>query len=503
MSSTTYADTPVLASISFDEIPHTKRTPGVHMEFNSENAQQGATIQPFTNLVAAQRKSIGLMPALQPVRYTRPEQVAVAFGEGSMIHEMAKTHFKGNPITETWFIALDDDPAGQQASGAFKFGGALAKAGTLFPMIGDERIKVGVDADDTLADIAAKVVTAVNAQSATMVTAAVDGVDDTKVNLTAVHKGEVFNSLELSINYFDGEELPEGLTVEITPMSGGTANPDLVDIWTILGEQQFNVIAQPYTDAANLTALEAELDSRFNAMRANEGVCCTAANMNHSALGALGDSRNNKHISIMACYKSPSPTFKWAAAVAAMTSLHGNIDPARPFQTLALYGILPAPIEYRFIDAENNLLLFDGISTHTVDSGGLCRIQRLITTYKTSPAGATDTAYLDVNTLLTLSYIRFDFRNYIARKYPRHKLASDGNNFGRGQAVMTPKLGRSEAIARFRVWERNGLVEGISQFERDLICVVNPDNPNRLDWRIAPNLVNQFRIGASQCAFIL
>ena len=51
---------------------------------------------------------------------------------------------------------------------------------------------------------------------------------------------------------------------------------------------------------------------------------------------------------------SPTPPYEWAAAVAGIVSYHGNIDPARPFQTLALKGVLPAKQEDRLTLRENN-----------------------------------------------------------------------------------------------------------------------------------------------------
>ena len=82
---------------------------------------------------------------------------------------------------------------------------------------------------------------------------------------------------------------------------------------------------------------------------------------------------------------------------------------------------------------EELLLLRDGISTFTVDPGGMVRIRRLVTTYQVSPNGADDISYLDLTTILTLGYLRYDWRNLVARKYPRHKLAIDGTAFGAGQ----------------------------------------------------------------------
>ena len=91
----------------------------------------------------------------------------------------------------------------------------------------------------------------------------------------------------------------------------------------------------------------------------------------------------------------------------------------------------------------------------------------------------------------------------MANKYPRHKLASDGANFGPGQPVITPKVGRAEAINRFQEWETNGWVEGLDAFKEALIVERNSGDVNRMDWLLRPNLMNQFRIGATKLQFIL
>jgi phage tail sheath gpL-like len=123
--------------------------------------------------------------------------------------------------------------------------------------------------------------------------------------------------------------------------------------------------------------------------------------------------------------------------------------------------------------------------------------------YQTNSLGADDIAYLDANTLFTIMYLRYDFRTQILSRYPRAKLANDGVQIGPGQQVMTPKLGKSEAINIFRGWETLGLVEGIDTFKRDLICVRSTTDPNRLEWILPPDLVNQFRVGAATIQFLL
>ena len=148
-------------------------------------------------------------------------------------------------------------------------------------------------------------------------------------------------------------------------------------------------------------------------------------------------------------------------------------------------------------------MLYDGVSTTTVDADGRIIIERLITTYKTTPIGAADISYLDVNTPLTLGYLRATFRNRFLRKFPRHKLADDGTRYGPGQAVVTPKVAKAECIAIFREWEDAGLVEGIDQFKTDLIVERNANDPNRLDILLPPDLVNQLRVTGVKIGFLL
>ncbi|AXW58918.1 hypothetical protein CJO93_08400 [Ralstonia solanacearum] len=90
-----------------------------------------------------------------------------------------------------------------------------------------------------------------------------------------------------------------------------------------------------------------------------------------------------------------------------------------------------------------------------------------------------------------------------SQKFPRHKLANDGTVFDAGQAVATPSMIRAELIALFRDWEEAGLVEDFDQFKADLQVARSSTDVNRVDVRIPPNLINQFRVFAAQIQFRL
>jgi len=105
--------------------------------------------------------------------------------------------------------------------------------------------------------------------------------------------------------------------------------------------------------------------------------------------------------------------------------------------------------------------------------------------------------------MLTLLYLRFSWRVRIGNRYPRHKLANDGTQFGAGVAVITPQLGKGEALLWFREMELLGLVEGFDQFKRDVVCERNATDPNRLDFLLPPDLINSLIGTAASLQFRL
>lgn len=491
-------------AISFNQVPSAIRVPWAFIEFDNSKAIQGPSLKAYKGLLIGQKLSGGSAAANTPVRVTSKAQGKTLFGAGSMLSGMVDAWLDNNPLTELWCIPVADADAGVAASGELVFTGNASADGTLNLYLAGKKYAIAVTSGNTPENIAAAVEAAVTADSAASFTATQQlDVNDHKVTIAYKHKGLVGNELDIRLNYYEGEALPAGVSCAITGLASGTTNPTLTGAISAMGEVQYDVIGFPYTDATSLTAIETELASRWGPLRQNDGRAFAASNKNLSDLGTLGSSRNSPHLIIIEAYKEPTPIYAKAAALAAVAGYYLNIDPARPLQTLPLTGILPAKQEDRFILSERNILLFDGIATSYVDAGGIVRIERAITTYKTNAVGAEDPSYLDVETLATLSYLRYDFRNTILRKYPRHKLAGDNIRVAPGQAIMTPKLGKAEAVAIFSGWEDLGLVEGIEQFKADLIVERNASDANRLDWYLSPDLVNQLRINGVQIGFLL
>jgi len=489
-------------TISFNQVPSNLRVPLFFAEFDNSRAVQGGALQEYKTLMIGPKLAAGTKAALSaPELITNEDQAKELFGAGSVLADMAAKYLKQTKIIPLYCVAVDDLVAGVKAHGLIAFGGAPTKAGVISFMIGGKNVKIGASTSDTPSTLATALVAAIMADADLVVTAATNA-NAGEVVITAKNKGEQGNEIDLSHSYFTGEELPAGVTVAITSMANGAGNPDLDDVWPVIGEDQYMLFVTPYLDASNLTKVETELTSRFGPIRQNDGYALYAKRGTVGTLSTLGDSRNSQFSTILGM-KGPSSPWQFAAAMAGQIGLAAQNDPARPFQTLVLAEIYAPKKADQFTLEERNTLLFHGIATFFIDAGGYVNLETIITTYKKNAFGSPDISYLYLNTLLTLSYLRFDLKARITSRFPRHKLANDGGRYAPGQAVVTPNSVKAEVIAKFREWEEKALVENFSQFKNDLIVERNKDNPNRLDILMSPDTVNQLIVVGCKIQFIL
>lgn len=492
-------------SISFDSIPSNRRAPGVLAEFNSSRAGSGPALMTYRAAIIGQKTSAGTATANAWVRCSSADEAATLGGPGSMLHRMAKAWFASNKSTELWLGVLDDNAAGVLATKTITITGPATAAGTLSIYIGNDLVSVAVANGDAQNDIVTAIDTAISAVETTRGLPVVCTSATNVVTLTAKNKGVEGQNLPLRLNYQDGESTPAGLTVTVANGTEGVTNPVLTTLIAAAGDTQYHVIAHPYTDATSLTAIEAELVSRFGPLRMIDGIAITSAPGSNSTLGTLGDTRNSPHSIIVGQPgETPlTPPCEFAAEVAAVVAYYGAIDPARPFQTLPLtWSKAPAEADW-FTATERDLLLKDGIATTKVVAGGQVQLERIVTTSQTNAAGGADTSYLDATTLLTLMYFRYSIRAQLLARFPRHKLASDGTRVGSGQAIVTPLIAKGECLAWARDMEDLGLLENFDGFKTDLVVERNGSDVNRLDIILPPDLVNGLVVTAISVQFRL
>lgn len=488
-------------TVPFNQVPGDIRVPLAYVEFDSSGALRGTPVLEWRTLFIGQKLATGTAKPGEAVRITRKGEAARLFGEGSMLASMLDLGKAANQFMETWAIALDDDPDSTEASAPLQVLTAATGSGTISLLIGGYHLQVGVAADDSVEAIASKISNKINATTLLPVTSAGGGAGT--LTLKAKNKGEVGNGIEVLVNYYAGEQLPAGVTLATTPLSGGSGNPDITQALAGFGDEWWKSIVMPYTDGVNMQRLENELLERWGPMRMNDGLAWGAYRGTLAQAADFGNSHNGHLMSCMATNLAPQVPYLWASVYAVVAGTSLALDPARPLQTLVLPGILPPLKSVRWSREECDLLLHDGMATHSVGPGNVVMIQREITMYQKDAYGSPDTSYLDVQTPATLSYIRYGWVQRVQKMFGRHKLGNDGTRYAPGQPIVTPKILTTQALAYFTELEKKGLVENFEQYKSTLVVERNADNPNRLDMLCHPDLINQFRIMANLVQFIV
>ena len=489
-------------AVSFNQVPENALVPFTYVEIDPSRA--GSSGAAFRSLMIGQRLASGTVAAGVPTPVGSAVDARSKFGAGSMLAIMIAAFRRQNPTGQLWGVALDDAAGALVQTHTITVSAAATGAGTISLYIAGRRIPVPISGALAVNAVATAINTAiVNAGGGTAgVLPVTSSVSAAVVTLTA-RNGGASSDTDVRHSYQPDDSLPTGVGLTIAAGTAGQTDPDIADALDVVTDELYNVIAHPYNVAASMAVLESELLARWGPTRSLDGVAFTGYRGTAAAATTYGNGRNSPFSSVMGISTSPTSIVEWAGAIAGAVALSAAADPALPFQTLPLRGVLPASLANRFSFAERETLLSDGMATHTVDRTGVVSLERMVTTYQTAPGGVADTAYRDTNTMFTLSFIKASFHQRFATKFARYKLADDGARFGPGQRVVTPSTARAEAISLFRIWETRGLVENADAFKDALVVERNESDPNRLDFLIPPDLVNQLRVVAATISFTL
>lgn len=489
-------------SISIPQVPVDLRVPGVYAQLDTTNADPNLLQTSLTMLLFGQKLSTGTAAANTPVLVSREEDAIALFGRGSLLHHQFKAVKQNNRTNPLYCFPLDDNVAGVAATGSIAVSGTATAAGTINLYVGGRNVQVPVAVGDVANTVAAAINTAIGAINDLPLTATVS---TNTVTLTARHKGEVGNEIDLRLNYYGlpSEVTPAGLTLTITAMANGATNPVLsTALASLPSTTRYDTLICPYTDTANLNALYAELTTRWNATVMLDGTGFTARRNTFANLVTFGDGRNDEFISCIGFNNSPSPAYLWSAAYAATVTASVNNDPAAPVWGLPLVGILPPPEASRFDPMqEQDILLRNGISTFEVDQGGIVRISRGITFNQETPQGADTIAWLDINRPFTYGAIRKAFVDFAKRRFRGFKIANDGTRISAGQKTHTPSTIEGEYRSLADSLEEAGLVENAEVLKTSIKAIRNPSNPTRVDLLALPNPQDPLLIVAISLGF--
>lgn len=478
-------------------IPNNNLVPGSYTEFDKSAALQGDPAKPHRVLLVGGVPAASAGPKLVPTAVGSEGEVLAKWGK-SVLAGVAWGFFRANRRVRVDAIALPEPSAGQVAAATIEATGTATENGLIVVMINGVRIEVGIASGDATADIHDAIKDAID-------DAVAKGphqlpleatIDSGAVKIAALQKGAIGNENTLSI-----EGAVEGVTLAVADFAGGLGNEDSGDAVAALGDVQYDtiVLGLPEGSWAPWQALMVE---RWGPMVQKDGMLFAAASGTHGSLTTLGDSLNWEYLALVGAGKSPTPSWVWAAQVAAGDTK--DPDTPRPRFGMLLPDCAPPPAGEEFTAEERQLLLEAGVSTYRVTPGGSCIVERLITTYTVDEAtGTPDPVFRNLSTMRNLAYLRWSWNALLERKYPDANIADDGVRVNPGVKVITPSVIRGEAISWFQRMEGAGRVEGFAAFKELLEVWRDADDVERMNVISPPDLVNELVTFATTLAFRL
>ncbi len=495
-------------SIQFSEIPSDNLVPMFMTEFDNTNAAKSGAM-PWKNLVIGQPLSGKSETELKQI--TSDESADALYGAGSQLALMIRAFRKNSKTSELWALPVSDAASSAKASGKITVtvaSEALASSGVVRLMVGGQKVPVNVTAGYSATEVAKAISDALNSDDNLPVTASAA---EAAVTVTAKNAGTCCVGIDIRVNHYQGEELPTGLSLTIEAMKDAGADPKYEDS-LIKGKIEgtwFNAIAIGSSESANVSYVKELLDERWTATVQETGVCFFSPNGNGKDAGTASletvteraEALNSQVVVMPAIPEPPTPGFEVAAAVLGCIAPKALNDPAQPLSNWAVVGIVaPKETEREGLEG-NNAILKSGAALLTASNDGSVYLKRIVTTYKRTANGAKDTSYQQLEKVFTLSFLRWDWNNYLAGRYPHAKLADDGTDFRPGQVVMTPKLGEAELLGRYEYWISKGLVQDYATFKANLVVARDPDDDTALEFLIPADLIDQFFIGKSKIQF--
>ena len=272
-----------------------------------------------------------------PVPVGSPALGIALFGQGSMLARMVSAWFNVNVNQELWCLPVADPAAGQAAYGAILIATAPTASGTLTVYIAGQKVEIAVGSTNYVSTIATNLAAQINAQLDLPVTAVATA---GSVALTCTWKGSTGNDITIVPNYLGvngGQAYPQGLSLSITDMGFGTAEPDFTGAISAIQALPYNYFVVPYTDTGSLNAWNAEIGfssgGRWAYSRAQYGLMFQAIRGAYDTLISWGMTVNSPVITAMAVEtQSPSSIWEWSAAYGGLGALGYTAMPAQPLQ---------------------------------------------------------------------------------------------------------------------------------------------------------------------------
>lgn len=423
-------------------------------------------------------------------------------GAGSMLESMYLIAKRNAPAQEIWVGAVDD--SGTAEVRTITVGVVPAAGGQGVIEIAGERVVIDIAAGASSATVAASLSAAINGyynRFTRMSLPFTAGAASAVVTITARHKGIYATGIDINVPLVDGGNVFTGILTFATTVAGA-GTPNVANVLAALGDDEFDMIACPFSDATNLGLLQGLLSENSGRWAFNKqiyGHAFVLKTETQSNLVSYSTAIDNWHVTTIPRFASggfAQPDYLWVAAfVARIAPWFGggaNGDVSRNQTGLVVEGISAPRLRAYWMDyAARDVFLKNGLSTWSVNRNGDVQIDKIITHAQTTH-GAPDTTFRDIQKIAQMIYALRRFRAALAYEHSTKAISDD--NPSNLDAITTVKDIRDTLYHTYQAMP--GVLENAAWALENMSVVRDADNPNRVNVVLPLDMVNPLDIFA-------
>jgi len=413
-------------------------------------------------------------------QFTNALEVASVYGFGSPLHLAAKQLFPDNgdgvgtiPVT---FYPLVDDDSGVPSSGYILPVLSVTKSASFKVIVsGIESESFVVNPGETVAQVNAKIIQAVNA-NLDMPVIAIDDAPD--VLLESKWAGTSSNNIKIEVV----GDTTAGASFTITQPTGGLVNPSVSPALAQIGDVWETMILNclEVSDTTALDAYQTWGDGRWGALTRKPAIVFSGNTaVNVSSAIAVSDARKTDRVnSQLVAPGSKNLAFVVAARQLARIAVLANNNPPHDYGSQRATGLIPGLDSEQWTYSDRDQAVKGGSSTIEVRDG-VVTIGDVVTFYH--PTGDTQPAYRYAVDIVRLQNIIFNIDLIFASdEWDGAPLLPD-NQPTANRSAKKPKTAVAAVSAMLDSLGLNAIISDPETAKKNTVAEIDSMNPKRLN----------------------
>ena len=475
------------------------RVTGVEVSYKNFNTGAAAMLPQRLAIIGTGNTGVSYSTDKYEVEASAAD-VAERFGYGSPLHLACKQLFPTTGNAATFPVTIYPVAEGNNdvaATGSISITGPATKAGSGTVTIGGIKADFAVTKAETAAELAAAIVASINAVIDMPVTAAVDGEDDFKVNLTAKWKGANGNRILL-----DAEYDAEGITLTISAMAGGAGVPAVTSalekintVWETMILNTFD-----YTNSDLLDELYEFGNARWGTLVKKPVLAATGCVDGYSTRTAITDARTTDYINFLVVSVG-SKELPWVIAAKAMVNdilTTADSNPAQNYKGL-LSGLKAGDDSVQEDYAVRNMSVSKGSSTN-IKNGSVAQLNDIVTMYHPASEGKYPSKRYVVD-LIKLMNVVYNVRLIMeADSVIGAPLVSDSTVTTNSSAIQ-PKSVKGWFVNLANSLALKALISDQDFTKKNTVVEIDSENPKRLNVTFPVKLSGNVEVASVDVLF--